>query len=417
MTIHNFDEALYELQRFVPPPFSSRDVYSLDRIAAFMDFLGNPQDTMQVIHVAGTSGKTSTSYYCAALLQAAGKHVGLTVSPHIMALNERVQIDGTPLEEATFCADLGEFLELANESGIMLTYFELLVAFAYWEFAKHKVEFAVVEVGLGGLMDGTNTVHNPAKVCVITDIGLDHVHVLGNTIAEIASQKAGIIQSGNHVFMYKQADEVMQTVQDRLDLKKGTLNIVERAEHAVELPDFQLRNFNLAYQVVQSFLPSGLTDDEIHTASATLIPGRFEVFTHGASTIILDGAHNPQKMEALTASLRHQYPERRPAVAIAFADGSNERYGPAMQAITTLTDHVVLTSFQASQDAHKSNVPAETLLAVLQQQAYTGDVEVEADPIKAIKRLEAAGEPMILVTGSFYMLGPIRQWLQEETAQ
>src|SRR5665213_2882839 len=126
-----FAEANKILSGFIPT--EDTGVYNTDRIKMFMDYLGNPQDKLRVIHVAGTSGKTSTSYYAAALLQAAGKKVGLTVSPHVDEVNERVQINLVPLAEDIFCHELSEFLNIVESSHIAPSYFELLVAFAFWE--------------------------------------------------------------------------------------------------------------------------------------------------------------------------------------------------------------------------------------------------------------------------------------------
>src|SRR5665213_595829 len=201
-----FAEANKILSGFIPT--EDTGVYNTDRIKMFMDYLGNPQDKLRVIHVAGTSGKTSTSYYVASLLQASGKKVGLTVSPHVDQVNDRLQINLVPLAEAEFCEVLVKFLEVVEKSGFDLTYFELLVALAYWEFERQKVDYAVVEVGLGGLLDGTNVVSSANKICVITDIGLDHITTLGDTLEKIATQKAGIIQEDNVVFAYAQVKEV-----------------------------------------------------------------------------------------------------------------------------------------------------------------------------------------------------------------
>jgi dihydrofolate synthase/folylpolyglutamate synthase len=171
LRIETFSEASKLLAKFIPPDRPTS--YTLDRMEQLMDYLGNPQNRLSVIHIAGTSGKTSTSYYIAALLHATGKTVGLSVSPHIDTIAERAQIDLRPLEESDYCEQLGIFLELIEKSGIQPSYFEVLVAFMYWLFDRRGVDYAVVEVGLGGLLDGTNVVDRSDKVCVITDIGFD----------------------------------------------------------------------------------------------------------------------------------------------------------------------------------------------------------------------------------------------------
>src|SRR5882672_7301509 len=141
-------KTLAEARRALEQYYYSSDrpkgqAYTLDHMRQVLDVLGNPQNSLLVIHVAGTSGKTSTSYYAAALLQASGFRVGLTVSPHVVDINDRVQINGEPLNEAEFCADLGHFLHLITQSGLKPNYFELMIAFAYWEFAAKRVDYAV----------------------------------------------------------------------------------------------------------------------------------------------------------------------------------------------------------------------------------------------------------------------------------
>ena len=183
--IHTLAEANLALRPFYD---YSRTAYTLDVMKALMEHLGNPQNQLRVLHVAGTSGKTSTAYYCAALLKEAGKKVGLSVSPHVDTVNERLQINGQPMPEAEFCKVLSEFLDVVAESGIKPSYFELLVAMTYWEFARQKVDYAVIEVGLGGLRDGTNVIERADKVCLITDIGLDHTEILGHTLTKITGE-------------------------------------------------------------------------------------------------------------------------------------------------------------------------------------------------------------------------------------
>ena len=198
--LRSFNDIDTVLKDFIPPMRSFRSVYTLDTMRALMLALGNPQNSYKTIHVAGTSGKTSTSYYIAALLGQTGKKIGLSVSPHVDNVNERVQIDLVPLDEHEYCQQFSTFLQIINKLRIKPTYFELLIAFAFWQFAQEKVDYAVIEVGLGGLLDGTNVIERSDKVCVIADIGLDHVAVLGNSLAGIAAQKAGI--TGAEILRY-----------------------------------------------------------------------------------------------------------------------------------------------------------------------------------------------------------------------
>ena len=289
-----------------------------------MDYLGNPQNQLKVIHVAGTSGKTSTSYYAAALLAATGKKVGLTVSPHIAEINERVQINLLPMPEAEFCKELSEFLALIETSQINPSWFEFLIAFDYWEFAKQAADYAVVEVGLGGLLDGTNVIDRADKVCIITDIGLDHVRVLGHSLPEIAAQKAGIIQPRNVVFSYSQAANITDIIKNQAEQMQAELHLI------------------VSFSVLNA-------DSRLH-------------------------------------------------------DG--------LQELSHLVDYVITTEFGINQDVHQQSVDTEAVVQACRDIGMHG-VEVVKEPIEALKTLLSRPENILLVTGSFYLLNPIRPYVLE----
>ena len=224
--LDSIDSAVRALYEYIPQTASMKQNYSLDRLRTFLSEIGNPQETRRVVHIAGTSGKTLTAYFIRALLQEAGQVTGLTVSPHVLSITERVQINGKPLPDDEFVGYLERFLEIVRASEVPLTYFEVLVAFAQWVFDERQVDYAVVETGLGGLLDGTNTVTRADKVCVITDMGLDHTEVLGDTIEAIARQKAGIIQPGNPVFLLEQDAAATAVVAEEARGRRASLRIV-----------------------------------------------------------------------------------------------------------------------------------------------------------------------------------------------
>ena len=388
--------------------------YTLDTMRALMQHLGNPQDTLRVVHVAGTSGKTSTAYFIAALLKESGAKVGLTVSPHVDEVNERVQVGLVPLDEATFCAEFGEFLELVEGSKLKPSYFEVMVAFAYWEFARKGVDYAVVEVGLGGLLDGTNVVSREDKVCVITDIGFDHVEVLGNTLGEIAAQKAGIIQQRNQVFMYRQGEEVMVSVEAAAAEKEATLNLVSIAggEEYVELAGFQQRNFGLARAVVSFVLErdkpgAQLSDSQLQAASRVYIPGRMEVVQLGEKTLVMDGAHNAQKLHTFLESLQQRFPSEPFTALVGFVESEPGRLEHALDEVLPQTQHLIATSFYGEKDYAKHSVNPEVIAQYCQSKGYE-QCEVQAEPRDAFAVLLARPEKLLVVTGSFYLLEHIR---------
>ncbi|HKR81471.1 MAG TPA: Mur ligase family protein [Candidatus Saccharimonadales bacterium] len=420
MKIASFVEATEILNSFIPRPLNVRTVYSLDTIRALTKFLGNPQDAVRVVHIAGTSGKTSTAYYTAALLQAAGKKVGLTISPHITEINERVQLNLVPMAEAAFCAELGLFMDEVAKSGLKPTYFELMMAFAYWEFARQQVDYAVVEVGLGGLLDGSNIVSRADKVCVITDIGFDHMHVLGSTIAEITAQKAGIIHTGNDVFMHNQASEVMTVVAAKCSEVRAQLHVVDVDDETrvAALPLYQQRNMALAAATVQFALSREsrqLTDDIMRQAAHVHIPARMETFTVGNKTVVLDGAHNPQKLQAMADSLREKFPGQTVAALVGFTQSKEVSLRENLAIVRGVADRILVTSFGATQEHGQPSINPNDV-AQAAQEAGVQNVVTELDYRQAVQALLRAPEPVLLVTGSLYLISYIHPLILAATS-
>lgn len=406
--IRDFAGAQAYLRQFYDTPDAA---YSLDTMRKLMDYLGDPQNQLRVVHVAGTSGKTSTAYYAAALLTAGGCKTGLTVSPHVDALNERVQINGRPVPEKEFCAALEEFARAIEFAPVRPTWFECVVAFAYWYFAREKVNYAVVEVGLGGLLDGTNVVNRPDKVCVITDIGFDHKEILGETLAEIAVQKFGIVVQGNSIFMHQQPEEVMAVACQTAHDKRSELHIVESDEQNGDMPAYQGRNWQLAYEAYEHIrrrdgLPQ-LAPDELKATRQMQVPGRMDVISYQSKTFIMDGAHNAQKIRAFVTSFRRLYPQSRPAIIIGMREGKD--YVAVVPLLAAITDRVICTAFETSQDLPVSSVEPDKLAEAFN----AGGVAATAIPDQQAAVAAALNGPadMIIITGSLYLLGQIRHSL------
>jgi dihydrofolate synthase/folylpolyglutamate synthase len=393
---------------------NARTKYTLDNMYELMAYLDNPQDKLKIVHVAGTSGKTSTSYYVTALLRAAGYKTGLTVSPHVDQINERVQIDLQPLPEAPFCKALGEFLDIVDSGPVKPSWFEAMVAFAYWYFAKAKVDYAVIEVGLGGLHDGTNVVTRPDKVCVITDIGFDHIAILGNTLSEIAWQKAGIIQPNTVAFSYNQQPEIMEQLQKRAKDQTANLQIVKPTvldlPSVQQLPLFQQHNLGLALAVAEYVVnrDSGkeITPEQISEACKIVIPGRMEVTKQGTKTVILDGAHNGQKLSTLFESVRATYPGIQPLVLAAFVEGGSERWHEEIDVLVQNNVKLVLTDFYSEKDYKKFSVNPAIVADFCASHGLPATIV--SDPVKAYAYALAQTDQLIIVTGSFYLLNHIR---------
>jgi len=408
MIIKNLAHGTQLLARFERP--TTIGEYSLDVIRQLLGQLGNPQDAVRVIHIAGTSGKTSTSYFVAGLLKAAGYRVGLTVSPHIDTILERTQIDMNTIDEADYCELLGEFLDILDSTGLVPSYFEVLVAFSYWVFAKKQVDYAVIEVGMGGLLDGTNVVTRSDKVCVITDIGYDHMNILGNTIEEIAAQKAGIILPGNQVFMHHQDRDIEAIIERVSAVKSASLQFVDKnATLTNELHDlslFQQRNFTLALHAVR-YVIGDVNQSVVEQAVKTYIPGRMEVVAIGDSRVIMDGAHNGQKIQTLVESLQQRYPGKQMRLVAAFNGNRRESMVEGLNLLKDLASGIIATEFSSHQDSLHTSLPADDIAHEARRIGIT-DVEVIVDPAHAIRLALGKGDEYILVVGSFYLLHDVR---------
>lgn len=383
--------------------------YSLERIKKLLDKLDNPQDKIKVVHVAGTSGKTSTCYYLAKLLSLNGYKTGLSVSPHIESINERVQVNLTPVSEKEFCKNLGEFIGILKSQDVRPTYFELLVAFAFWYFALIKVDYAIIEVGLGGLLDGTNVVSREDKICVITDIGLDHIDILGETLEEITAQKAGIIQKGNQVFSNQQDKPVINSLRRAAESKHAELIVNSKQDFT----SFNTRNFSLAKLAAEWIfkrdLKPQLSEAKVDEASKTVIPGRMEKYSIKGKTVILDGAHNSQKIENLLKSLESEIEPGDCCFVLAVGENKKSHLLKMTQAISKYAGHVILTNFKFSQDfKHKSLSPGYL-------KSYFEDVPSEKafDLNQAVKKALNRPEKTVIFTGSLYMVGPVRSELRK----
>jgi dihydrofolate synthase/folylpolyglutamate synthase len=406
-TLADVETALASLRPNIMVPV----LHAPENTPELMEFLGNPQEKYKVIHVAGTSGKTSTAYYAAALLRAAGKRVGLNISPHADTINERVQIDMQPLPEAEFCADFQIFLETIAPSGIPLNYFQAITAFALWEFARKGVEYAVVEVGIGGLADSTNVFKRQDKICIINDIGYGHVGILGHTLTEIAANKAGIIQLQNAVFCRQQSEEIMVPVLDRARHKQADLHTVTELSGFDFLPLFQRRNFAMSEAATRYALERGneppLDDQAIEAAAHTVIPARMEVHKLGDKTLVLDGAHNPQKLHALVESMQAEFSGQPVAVLFALTEAKQTFFEKLAAELWPFKSHVIVTGFPPDATGRYGSADPAQVAKALQSQGLA--YELIPDTAEAWSALLARNEPVLVVTGSFYLLNHVRQ--------
>jgi dihydrofolate synthase/folylpolyglutamate synthase len=391
---------------------------TLARIKPLMTLLGNPERRLRIIHVAGTSGKTSTSYFIAGMLRATDCKIGLTVSPHVDKISERVQINGAPISDKEFCSELTIFLELVRQAAEPPSYFELLYAFSLWVFERQNVDYAVIETGMGGLYDATNVAMRPDKVCVITDIGYDHMHVLGHTLPEIALQKIGIMHPGNVGFTYQQSPEIMNVFASYAKQQSANLQVVyEDAERASytrvdSLPLYQQRNWLLARRVYEYIARRDnlllISSEALAATQSIKVPARMEIVSIGDKQLIMDGAHNEQKMTAFVASFQHQFPGVRPAVLIALKTG--KEYQAVSPLLARLASTIIVTTFDTSQDLPAQSIDPMVLAQALRT-AGADNVQVIPDLRQAYESLMQTPPNTVIITGSFYLLSQLRSEL------
>lgn len=419
---------------------------TLDRIRAFLELLGDPQDAYPSIQLTGTNGKTSTSRMIDTLLTALELRTGRFTSPHVESMTERISIDGEPLDEEQFVDafnDVAPYTHLIDaDQEHPLSFFETVVAMAYAKFAEAPVEVAIVEVGMGGRWDATNVVAN--KVSVILPIAVDHAQYLGENSTAIAGEKAGIINAGSTLVLAEQSVEV-GTVLLQHAVEAGEVTIVRegmefgvisrvpavggqmlslqglRARYDdVFLPLYgahQAQNAAIALATVEALLGDDpLGEDLVREAFAAAIsPGRLEIIRR-SPTIVLDAAHNPHGAKALAAALEDSF-TFEPLIAVigVMADKDYEAFLVELEPQVT---HVICT-----QNSTPRALGADALAMVAQDVFGEDRVTIVPDLADAIDRaatLAEAGEALgaaigsgaVLVTGSIVTVGEARSMLK-----
>jgi dihydrofolate synthase/folylpolyglutamate synthase len=404
----------------------------LDRIHAFLEALGNPQDAYPTIHVAGTSGKGSTATLIASALQAAGKRTGLHTKPHLVSVTERARIDGVPIPEDAFGELVGEMQSavdrISYEHG-RPTYYEMLLALAFLWFARSEVDVAVIEAGVGGTLDGTNVLR--PRVSVITNVALDHTDVLGDTVEEIARDKAGIAKPGVPLVTFARdpgarrmieaacadagapfvavADTV--TIEPRPGERYGQSFAVVTPEdrYEISLPvlgDFQQENAATAIRALEQLGPDlRPTREQIETGLArTMIPGRMEYFPSHPG-VVFDIAHNPDKAAHLAHALAETFPDRR--FTFVMAIGESKDAAEVIRPFLALRGSFTFTTFSV---AGRTSSRPQRLASITNELGGWG--RAITDPVEAfsIARRNAEGDDIIVITGSTFVVAELRAW-------
>lgn len=317
----NYWEAIQKIDSLLV--FGSRP--GLERISKLLNLMGNPQNNLKYVHIAGTNGKGSVSNMTASVLTKAGFKTGLFTSPHITGFGERMQIDFNRISENEIIAQVEKLFPLVEQlrqNGDVITEFEFVTAIAFNWFSEQKCDVVVLETGLGGRFDSTNVIRTP--LCsVITSISLDHTGVLGDTLDKIAAEKCGIIkEGGNTVFAFQEDevnDRVVKTVYERNNVMYNPINlpVVSSNIHGsdvtygglkIHLPlvgEHQVFNLGLVLCAVEAVRKCGLnvSDEALQEGIASVkMPARFEVLSE-KPLFVLDGAHNPGGLKALSNAM------------------------------------------------------------------------------------------------------------------
>jgi len=386
----------------------------LRQAAGFFTLLGNPQDEVPAIHIAGTSGKGSTAMMISAILAGHGFKVGLTVSPHVYDIRERLQINNHLIPEPDFAAVLNSILPIANkfkrQMGREPSYFELLIGMAFKYFAANNTDYMVIETGLGGLLDATNTIHRQDKAAVITRIGIDHAHILGNRVKDIATQKAGIIHTNNTVIALKQSPSVNRVIKARALEKKARVDWVSTTPSR---DHYLLENQQVAAAAVKAVSQRDswqLNVDKQNIAIKNLkLPGRFEELILGRQTFILDGAHNEQKLNALINSVKKKYPARKFGFILGMKDNKSifTLDGPSV---------VIATAFNGErQDMEADYADPKGLAKKLSAKHPEAKVITANSLTTAIESATRSPLTLWIITGSFFLLKPAKAILSQAT--
>lgn len=416
------------------PKFTKK--HTLEHTKTFLKRLGNPAADRKIVHVAGTNGKGSVCAYLQAILMAEGKRTGFFTSPHLVSVNERIRVDNIQIDNETFLKVFRKVLKIVRqmvEDGIEHpSYFEFLFGMGMTAFAETDVEYIILETGLGGRLDATNAIDNPA-LAIITSISLDHTAILGDTIEKIAGEKAGIIKPGVPVFFdgsSKKAAEVIKAKASELGVscREVTKNAYEIQEVHRKYIAFSRRSAydkDVIFQVPMCGCYQAMNAELALEASEYLLAGEeihmdrwkealAELHWEGrmervGAHITVDGAHNPGAMEAFVESVKALDESERGEMVLLFSAVSDKKYD---QMIEYLCENLDVKAYVVTQIEDERGVSAEELADVFRR--YTDR------PVYCKERLEDAvraamnerGETgEIYCLGSLYLVGMMKKLL------
>lgn len=404
--------------------------HGLDRIRALLDDMGNPEQGYPMIHIAGTNGKTSTSRLATLLLVAHSLTTGTCISPHLQRVEERYAVNGriaSPDEFAGAIRDVAAFADL--DPTIPYTYFELVTAGAFAFFADRAVNAAVVEVGLGGRLDATNVID--AEVCVVTSVGLDHTEFLGSDLAGIAAEKVAIAGIGSILVNGPLPDPAAQVVASRarelgiqnrrfgsdfsvVEAERGvggwlaTIAGAEAVYEDVFLPlhgRHQLTNLAVSIAAAEALFGSRLDPEAVREAvRAATVPGRMEPLA-SSPFVLVDGAHNLDGIEVLVEALAEEFASIRWHLVLGVMGDKNVE--AMVGRLAPLVDGIVITAVDSPRAVPAGELAGRVGALVDLPVLVAETVEEALD----MARAEAGSDGAVLVTGSLYLVGEVRDIL------
>ncbi len=395
----------------------------LHREQQLLAMLGNPEKQLKFVHIAGTNGKGSTAAMTASILRQAGYKTGLFTSPFIYRFNERIQLGGEQIPDETVVELTALVKGYADTMEDPPTEFEFVTAMAMEYYRREQTDIVVLEVGMGGLLDATNVIPAP-EVAVITNIGLDHTEVLGDTLDKIAANKAGIFKEGCHAVVYRGTPEVEAVYEalckeKNIPLAKADFDSIRLHRHdltgqcfdcgsrkGLELPllgDHQLHNAAVVLSVVDSLIARGyrITEEHIREGIKTVTwPGRFEIVGKDP-LFIIDGGHNPQCIDALVKNIEDYLKDRRVVVLTGVL--ADKDYADMFRPVMPYAQEFVCIT-----PPNPRRMTGDVLAGYLRQ-AGAKATHAETIPQGVRQARELAGEDgVVLCFGSLYIIGDIK---------
>ena len=386
----------------------------LENIKTLCKEMGEPQKDYKVIHVAGTNGKGSTSTTIETILLEAGYRVGKYTSPHILKFNERIRANGQDITDEDIVKYYQLVKDIVAKTGLRPTFFEMTTAMMFKYFSDLKLDYVVLETGMGGRFDATNVCE--ADICVITNVGLDHIEYLGDTIYKIAKEKAGIIKNCPKVIVADSNSEFLKAISEekaeiinvlekykdarmKLDFKEFVTRI-EIGEESYDFSlfgDYQFKNFLTAYEVVTEL---GIDREIIKKACKKVVwQCRFERYFE-KPLVILDGAHNEDGMRELCKIIEQGYRSDEVVIIASILKDKDVRH--MLKLMRKISDNIVFTSLE-------DNPRGTTGEKILEQLEDKRGCLVENDMKKAYEIAKNLNKKIIVVCGSFYTLSKFKE--------